>query len=157
MYGLPKTRKESIPIRPILSMIGSSQHEIAKWLAEILVPFLNYTPHIVKDSFTFANFIQDCNLEPAKSFLCSFDISNLFTNVPLDETIGNCADALLRGHLDCPPFPEDTFREFMLIATQRIEFSFSSQMYKQLDGVAMGSPLGLALANIFVGFHKSRL
>ena len=30
-------------------------------------------------------------------------------------------------------------------------------MYKQLDGVAMGSPLGPALANNFVGFHESRL
>ena len=45
----------------------------------------------------------------------------------------------------------------MLIATQGVEFSFNNQMYKQLDGVAMGSPLGPALANIFVGFHKSRL
>ena len=36
MYGLPKTQKEDIPLRPILSMIGSSQHELAKWLAEIL-------------------------------------------------------------------------------------------------------------------------
>ena len=68
-----------------------------------------------------------------------------------------CADALYRGHLDCPPFPEDTFRELMLIATRGVEFSFNNQMYKQLDGVAMGSPLGPALANIFVGFHKSRL
>ena len=30
-------------------------------------------------------------------------------------------------------------------------------MYKQLDGVAMGSPLGPALANILFGFHESRL
>ena len=30
-------------------------------------------------------------------------------------------------------------------------------MYKQLHGVAMGSPLGPALAKIFVGFHESRL
>ena len=30
-------------------------------------------------------------------------------------------------------------------------------MYKQLDGVAMGSPLDPALANIVVGFHESRL
>ena len=101
--------------------------------------------------------IQNCNLEPAKTFLCSFDISSLFINVPLNETIEICADALYRGHLDCPPIPEDTFRELMLIATRGVEFSFNNQMYKQLDGVAMGSPLGPALANIFVGFHESRL
>ena len=101
--------------------------------------------------------MQNCNLEPANSFLCSFDISSLFTNVPLDETIEICANALYRGHLDCPPFPEDTFRELMLIATRGVEFSINNQLYKQLDGVAMGSPLGPALANIFVGFHESRL
>ena len=145
MYGLPKTHKENIPLRPILSLIGSSQNKLAKWLAEIFPPVLKlYSSHCVKDSFTFANFIQNCHLEPAKTFLCYFDISSLFTNVPLDETIEICADALYRGHLDCPPIPEDTFRELMLIATRGVEFSFNNQMYKQLDGVAMGSPLGPA-------------
>ena len=111
--------------------------------------------YCVKDSFTFANFIQNCNLEPAKTLLCSFDISSLFTNVPLDETIEMCADALYQGHLDCPPIPEETFRELMLNATQGVEFSFNNQIYKQLAGVAMGSPLGPALANIFTSFHES--
>ena len=113
-----------------------------------------YSSHCVKDSFTFANFIQNCSLE---QFLCPFDISSLFINVRLDETIEICANALYRGHLDCPPFPEDTFRELIPIATRGVEFSFNDQMYKQLDGVAMGSPLGPALANIFVGFYESRL
>ena len=158
MSGLLKTLKENISLRPILSMIGSSQHELAKWLAEILAPVLKlYFSHSLKDSFTFANFIQNCNLEPAKTFLCSFNISNLLKNVPLDETIEICADALHRGHLDCPPIPEDTCCQLMLIATRGVEFSFNNQMYKQLDGVAMGSPLGPVLANIFVGFQESRL
>ena len=30
-------------------------------------------------------------------------------------------------------------------------------MYQQLDCVAVGTPLGPALASIFVGFHESRL
>ena len=47
--------------------------------------------------------------------------------------------------------------ELVLVSTRAVEFSFNNQMYKQLDGVAMGSPLGPELANIFVGFHESRL
>ena len=45
----------------------------------------------------------------------------------------------------------------MLLATRGVEFSFNKQTYKQLDGVTMGSPLGLALANIFLGCDESRI
>ena len=40
--------------------------------------------YTLKDSFEFASMIdkQDHN-----SFMCSFDIDSLFTNVPLEETI----------------------------------------------------------------------
>ena len=59
MYGLPKTHKENVPLRPISSMVGSSQLELAKWLSDILEPVLKrYSTHCVKDSFTFASFIQ---------------------------------------------------------------------------------------------------
>lgn len=30
-------------------------------------------------------------------------------------------------------------------------------MYKEIDGIAMGSPLGPEMANIFVGFHEQDL
>ena len=84
-------------------------------------------------------------------------ISSLFTNVPLNETIKICADALYQGELNSPPFPEEVFIELMETATRSIEFSFNNEMYQQKDGVALGSPLGLALANIFVGFHEECL
>ena len=40
LYGLPKTHKEDLPLRPILSMIGSAQHSLAKWLTSMLDPVL---------------------------------------------------------------------------------------------------------------------
>ena len=51
----------------------------------------------------------------------------------------------------------DVFIELMNIATTSVEFSFNNKMYKQIDGVAMGSPLGPALANIFVGHQEEKL
>ena len=38
-----------------------------------------------------------------------------------------------------------------------VEFSVDNIMYRQIDGVSMGYPVGPALANIFVGFHGKGL
>ena len=38
-----------------------------------------------------------------------------------------------------------------------VEFSFNNFIYRQIDGVAMGSPLGPTLANIFVWYYESKL
>ena len=64
MYGLPKIHKPNVPLRPTLSMIGSAQHELAKWLSEVLDPVLQkYSKHCIKDSFTFAEFMQNLNIK----------------------------------------------------------------------------------------------
>ena len=90
MYGLPKIHKPNVPLRPILSMIGSAQHELAKWLSAVLDPVLQkYSKHCIKDSFTFAEFMQNLDIKDETSFMCSFDISSLFTDVPLNETNHN--------------------------------------------------------------------
>ena len=90
--------------------------------------------------------------------MCSFNISNLFTNIPLEETINICADALYCNGLDAQPFiSKAVFIELMKSATSGVEFSFNNTMYKETDGVAMSSPLGPTLANIFIGFYEEKL
>ena len=37
------------------------------------------------------------------------------------------------------------------------EFSFVNTIYRQIDGVAMGLPLGPVSANIFFGYYKEKL
>ena len=57
LYGLPKIHKPDVPLRPILSMIKSPQHKIAKFLNFLLEPVLQYfSRYTVKDSFTFVKF-----------------------------------------------------------------------------------------------------
>ena len=36
MYGLPKIHKNHVFLRSILSMTGSAQHQLAKWLTSLL-------------------------------------------------------------------------------------------------------------------------
>ena len=75
MYELPKVHKASFPLRSILSIIGSSQHELAKSLCTILQPVRNrYSVRCIKESFTFAKTIQNLTIDSDKTFMCSFDI-----------------------------------------------------------------------------------
>ena len=41
IYCLPKLHKSDIPLRPIVSGIGSYTHKLAKYLSDILKPFAN--------------------------------------------------------------------------------------------------------------------
>ena len=99
--------------------------------------------------------IQQLKVNSNDSILCSFDICSLFTNVPLAETIEICTKTLYDGHLLTPVIPKHVFIELMKTATTSVEFSFNKIMYRQINGVGMGSPLGPALENIFVGYYES--
>ena len=109
----------------------------------------------IKDSFPFSKIIR--NFRPNDMFMCSFDICSLYTSVPLEETIEICCDVLFSSSLPKPTFPESVFKHLINFAISSVEFSFNNIMYRQIDGLAMGSSLGPMLANIFVGFCESNL
>ena len=88
--------------------------------------------------------------------MCSFDDSYLFTNVSLDEIIKICLEVLYDKSDSQPIFPKDVFVELMKNATSSVEFSFNNTVYKQTDGVAMRSPLGPALVDIFFGYYEEK-
>ena len=128
-----------------------------KWLAGLLQPVLKrFSSHCISDSFTFAKTMQNLDID-LNVFMCSFDVSSLFTNVPIDETIKICSDALHDDSDFQPLISKDVFVELMKSATSSVEFSFNNTMCKQTDGVVMGSPLGPALSNMFVGYYEEKL
>ena len=54
-------------------------------------------------------------------------------------------------------FPESVFVELMELAAKSVSFRFNDTMYRQIDGISIGSLLGPILANIFVGFYEKQL
>ena len=160
MYGLPKVHKPSVPLRPILSMTGSPQFATSQWLVELWRPVLDYySTRCVKDSFTFADKVRTATLS-STGHMCFFDIVSLFPNIPLKEVIDICANAIYHDDIiDEPPplLKEQSFRKLLEMVTSGVEFSFDEVMYRPVDGVAMGSPLGQILANIFVGYHERKI
>ena len=159
LYGLPKIHKHNFPFRPILSMSNSPQEKLAKWLLVILQPAVKlYTKYCVKDSFTFALEMKSLNAPSENVVMTSYDVTSLFTNVPVKEAIKISADYLYSVDNPCqPPITRSVFIELMELATIGVEFVFGDTLYKQIEGVAMGSQLGPSLANIFLGFHEEKL
>ena len=82
----PKTHKKQLSVRPILSATSTYNYALAKWLEDKLKP-LSYNKYSILDIFEFAEEIRAKGIHE-HDILVSYDIVSLFTNVPLDETIG---------------------------------------------------------------------
>ena len=108
----------------------------------------------VKDTFSFA---QEIRSQDSIRRMCAFDVDALFTNIPLDETIDICCNELFK-HKNrrerVSGLTKKQFRVLLELATKESFILFNGKYYKQIDGVAMGSPLGPTLANIFLCYHE---
>ena len=82
-----------------------------------------------------------------------YDVTTLFTNIPLEETMHLTIDLLFEAKFDLKISRIDLQRRFQF-ATSQTNFIFNGNMYDQNDGVTMGSLLAPSLANIFMKYHE---
>ena len=157
LYGLPKIHKEGCPMRPILSMVGSPQHRLAKFLANTLKPIEEfYCRHNILDSFDLVDKLRNIELNYNEQFcLGSLDVISLFTSVPLDRCIDVIVNAIQLPNLDIK-FDRLSIVQMLEVCAKDTQFMFNGTIYRQNDGVAMGSPLGPILANIYVGYIENK-
>ena len=89
IYGTPKMNKfssnDSFPkLRQIFSSVGTFNYNLARFLCDVLSALVR-NDYSCKDTFSFVSQIKNANL--SKIFLVSYDVTGLFTNIPLQETI----------------------------------------------------------------------
>ena len=133
-----------------LSAINTPVYKFAKYLVSILSP-LTVNDCSVKDFFSLAKEVInfDHNL-----FMASLDVELLFTNIPVDETIKNTVDDLFSSNMYQGKLSKSELYYLLKLATSESSFIFDNILYKQIDGVAMGSPLGPSLANAFLCHYE---
>ena len=114
---------------------------------------------IVKNYFDFAEEVAnyDHNLFygwPWCWVVAGLDIEWLFTNITLEETIKNCVNPLFSNKFFSSKLSRKGWYDLLKLATIQSSFIFDNILYKQIDGVAMGSPLGPTLANAIICHYE---
>ena len=145
--------KNSIPLRPILSCINNYSYKIAKFFVPILSPICS-SAFMVRDSFSFVQELLSLYFNSDNLAMASFDVTSLFTNIPLDETIEIIADRLFSNAIRFHDLTRSECKQLLNCAVKNCHFLFNGSLYQQVDGVAMGSTLGPLFANIFYPFMK---
>ncbi len=93
-YILPKIHKPNVPLRPIVASRGLVTYKIAKLLAHILCPLVHRNPHCLKNSAEFVEVLSSTALEE-DDVMVSFDVTALFTSVPVDRSLEVMRDLLV--------------------------------------------------------------
>ena len=80
--------------------------------------------------------------------MLSLDIESLFPSIPLDETIGYATELFLK--ILNKTWINYRFWNYLNFVQKIITFKFADFFYKQMNSVAMKSPLAPALAKVFL-------
>lgn len=146
IYGLPKIHKNNIPLRPVVSTIGSPTHFLSKQLFNILNNAIKKPKSYLRNSYDFINRIKPF-LIPDDHILISLDATSLFTNVNSEHV----RDSLIKRYCtisQCSNISLDDLLESCQFLFDSIYFKFNNNYYQQIYGTPMGSSISGLFADI---------
>ena len=148
IYGTVKTHKNGNPLRPIVSQIPTPIYNTAKQINNIITPYLPAKYQINSTD----DFLQILRATTPQGIIASLDAESLFTSVPVQRTIDIvCNNVYQHSTLPPPPFPRDILSKLLKACTTECPFThIDGTLFLQKDGVNMGSPLGVTMANYYM-------
>ena len=139
LYGLAKVHKNETPLRPVLSIPGSSYHNFNKFLTPLFekIPGANIETSTLETRKKREMLVLDENEQ-----IISLDLKCLYTNVPVCEAIEIALRRLYSGD-DAPQIDRSTLKLLLKVAVTNVHFKSNNNWYCQKDGLAMGASLAL--------------
>ena len=150
-YGLPKIHKTGTPLRPIVSSRGSVTYGVAKVLSKVIQPLVGKSPHHIQSTSDFVSKAKGFILQLGEC-LSSYDVTSLFTSVPIDPALKVIKDLLEKdGKLnDRIVLLVQDIIELLGFCLHNTYFSFQNKYYEQVEGVPMGLPVSPIVANLYM-------
>ena len=159
-YLLPKVHKETWrfermpPGRPIVSDVNSVTRTCATLVEHFLGPLARKNRSYVRDSLHVISCLHDTPV-PESSFLVTFDVTSLYTNIPTDDGIAAVSRAFLRS--PDPRRPDLTLLTMISLILKNNCFLFREEHFLQRSGTAMGCAFGPSFANIFLAEWEEKI
>ena len=157
IYGLPKIHKAGNPLRPIVSFLTSPTYNLSKHLAKVLGPLVGNTLSAVRNSYEFSEFVRTQVLDEAER-LISFDVISLFTRIPVNLAISVAKFRLENDNTlqDRTCLSVSSIVSLLRLCLEATYFSFRGEIYQQVFGTAMGSPVSVIVANLVMEDAEER-
>ena len=152
-----KIHKTNTPLRPIIPSRGSVTYGVAKVLAKILKSILGKSPHHIQSTKDFVDRVSNTTLQPGEC-LYSYDITALFTSVPVDAALNIIKD-LLKQHTtlcDRTVLSVQKIIELLGFFLHNTYFSFQNKFYEQVEGVVIGSTVSPIVANLYMKYFERK-
>jgi hypothetical protein len=87
--------------------------------------------------------------------ICSFDIENMYTNIPRKEVI-NITNNILENNVEIEASTREEIIFIMGIIMKQNYFQFDQQYYEQTEELAMGAPVSAILAEVFIQYMEHK-
>ena len=128
---------------------------MAKELTKILKSLVDKSQHHINSTHDFVEQVKQFTLAPGEC-LSSYDVSALFTSVPVDPALGAIKDLPEKDPTikDRTVLPVKDIILLLEFCLKNMYFSFQDQFCEQVQGVAMGSPVSPIVANLYMKYFE---
>ena len=156
-YRLPQIHKTGNPLRSIVSSRGSVTCGVAKVLSKVLKPLVGESPTTYKVLATLYLGPKVLTLQPGEC-LTSYDVTSLFTSVPIDPALDIIKDLLEKDEKlnDRTLLSVQNIIQLLGFCLHNTSFSFQNEFYEQVEGAAMGSPISPIVANLYMEYFERK-